>query len=310
MTRLRQDPRKRMPTNETGTVSSYAIRRVNPFLGVLQVIETADGRAASANGVVWDIQPLTRVQGGWGSLNSANERHVYSRYGMWSLKEGLVKWRLAPGVDGDEPRLRASALIDCVEERLVQLPFRLEDRHELWLFDQQDERPLALLTSTIPGNPLPSTTPKHWVASSGSDGSPGQRCYPAAGELEALVRRRAGFNSNRHWVTRKDDGTGVMERRDVPIEAEAFPVFLLTEEWPEMAQAELAAAFIEWTAPALLTLQHLQSSDRQRLEQSLRVQSQSVEHHWHLYPEIIDENRLKAARVQCRLQQVNEGSPP
>ena len=46
------------PSSETGIVHSYAIRRVNPFLGVLQVIETEGGRASSANGVVWDIEVI------------------------------------------------------------------------------------------------------------------------------------------------------------------------------------------------------------------------------------------------------------
>ena len=50
-------------------VRSYAIRRVNPFLGVLQVIETEAGRAASGNGVVWDIEVRTEQSRGWGRLN-------------------------------------------------------------------------------------------------------------------------------------------------------------------------------------------------------------------------------------------------
>ncbi|MGB5585296.1 MAG: hypothetical protein WBO93_17105, partial [Gammaproteobacteria bacterium] len=64
----------------------------------------------------------------------------------------------------------------------------------------------------------------------------------------------------------------------------------------------LAANYIDWTAPALLTLQHLSIDERVRLEKSLNVQAISVEHHWHLYPEIIDEKAINAARVQCRLQ--------
>ena len=51
---------------DSEAVRSYAIRRVNPFLGVLQVIETEAGRAASGNGVVWDIEVRTEQSGGWG----------------------------------------------------------------------------------------------------------------------------------------------------------------------------------------------------------------------------------------------------
>ena len=60
-------PAKDHSSNEAGAVRAYAIRRVNPFLGVLQVIETEGGRVVSANGVVWDIEVLAkRSSGGWG----------------------------------------------------------------------------------------------------------------------------------------------------------------------------------------------------------------------------------------------------
>jgi len=33
----------------------YAVRRVNPFEGVLQVVETHDARAYSPNGRIWQV---------------------------------------------------------------------------------------------------------------------------------------------------------------------------------------------------------------------------------------------------------------
>ena len=68
----------------TGTVRGYAIRRVNPLLGVLQVIETAGGRAVSSNGVVWDIEIRAERATGWGSLNQNKTQVAYYRYGLWS----------------------------------------------------------------------------------------------------------------------------------------------------------------------------------------------------------------------------------
>jgi hypothetical protein len=47
-------PTEPNPTNDG--VTAIAIRSVNPFLCVLQVIETSGGGAISANGVVWDIE--------------------------------------------------------------------------------------------------------------------------------------------------------------------------------------------------------------------------------------------------------------
>ncbi len=61
---------------ETGEIQAYAIRRVNPFIGVLQVIETEGGRAISSNGVVWEIELRTERSGMWGSLNKQTKEAV------------------------------------------------------------------------------------------------------------------------------------------------------------------------------------------------------------------------------------------
>ena len=67
----------------------------------------------------------------------------------------------------------------------------------------------------------------------------------------------------------------------------------------------LVKNYIAWVAPSLLSLQHLNKIERDRLERHLNVQAVSVEHHWHLYPETVDEKKLTAARVQCRLQKTH-----
>ena len=84
----------------------YAVRRVNPFVGALHVLETPLGRAQTVNGVVWELELLTTVASReWGSLNKNSTRTIYSRYGLWS--------EAAPG-----------------------LPVALRDNRELWLLDQ------------------------------------------------------------------------------------------------------------------------------------------------------------------------------
>lgn len=295
-----------MPVDEVSAVQdgvrSYAIRRVNPFLGVLQVIETAGGRAVSANGVVWDIEVLAEHSGGWGSLGRNGRQMAYYRYGLWSAGDGLVSRPLAPHLDSDPLTYQCNTLIECVRERLERLPFELVDHRELWLYDSSDRQLLALLASATAGARLPSPEPKYWSSTIGTEGVPSQRRFPAASELEAMVKERAGFNIRKRWITRQTDGSGIVDTTGERIPAEAFPVFLLTEDWPDEEQARLVRAFIDWISPSLLTLQHLDSNARGSLEQSLNIQAVSVEHHRHLYPEVIDDKRLKAARVQCRLQ--------
>ena len=290
-----------MPEQEN--ISCYAIRRVNQFLGVLQVIETASGRAVSANGVVWDIEIGVPVKSGWGSLNKHESRLAYYRYGLWSEAEGLVNRPLAPQLDNDPLSQQADILIKAIESSLPDLPFRLEDSHELWLFDQHDRFPLALLASARDTTRLPAPEPRHWSASSGREGVPSQRRFPETDSLEKQVKHLAGFNLQRHWIKRLPDGSGQHMKNDRTFERTSFPAFLIAESWQEDSEQKRVDAFINWTAPALLTLQNLDLEQRQRLETALVIQSRSIEHHWKLYPEILDEQNLNRTRVQCRLQQ-------
>jgi hypothetical protein len=298
-----------MPANnlylETGEVRAYAIRRVNPFLGVLQVIETQGGRAVSSNGVVWEIELRTERSGMWGSLNRDSKEAVYYRFGLWSADEGLVNRPLAPHLDRDPLTIQCDILISCIEERLQHLPFRLVDTHELWLFDKEEKRPVALLASQKPDAKPLSPEPKYWKSCLGANGLASQYRYPHARSLEELIERTASSNISKYWVTRTDDGSATLDGRGVNMQANEFPSYLISENWPDDEKFSLVSNYIAWIAPSLLTLQHLSGAERDRLENYLNVQAISVEHHWHLYPETKDEKKLKAARVQCRLQKTH-----
>jgi len=287
---------------ETGDVQAYAIRRVNPFVGVLQVIETEGGRAVSSNGIVWDIELRTERPGMWGSLNKHNREAAYYRFGLWSADEGLVNRPLAPHLERDPLTIQCDLIIRCIEQRIAKLPFKLMDDRELWLFDKEETRPIALLASQRNADKPLSPEPKYWKSCLGANGVASQYRYPQASALEQLVERTASSNICKYWVNRDDDGNGTMESGGEVLSASELPSCLIAESWPDDGQDVLIADYIAWIAPSLLTLQNLASTDRDRLESYLNVQAISVEHHWHLYPEVIDEKKLKAARVQCRLQ--------
>ena len=126
--------------------------------------------------------------------------------------------------------------------------------------------------------------------------------FPDAGDLEKLVERTASSNICKYWVNREYDGSGMLEKNAEGIKLDAFPNFLICEDWPDEDDRSLVQDYIAWIAPSLLSLQNLSKTDRDRLESYLNIQAVSVEHHWHLYPETVDEKKLTAARVQCRLQ--------
>jgi hypothetical protein len=291
---------------EDGIVRSYAIRRVNPFLGVSQIIETSDGRATSANGVVWDIEVRAEVGGGWGSLNRSNTEIAYYRYGLWSAEVGLVARPLSPMMQSDPLVEQCESLIECVQKRLGLLPFRLVDKHELWLLDSSEKQPLVLLASAIDSSALPSPEPRYWVSCIGAHGVKSQFKFPHASKLEAMVKQRAGFNIKKRWITRQTDGSLTDAKNEENIESLELPPFLLTMEWQDKEQSRLAREYIEWISPSLLTLQNLDKQDRARVESTLAIQAMSVDYHWHLYPEVIDEENLNAVRVQGLLQKTNQ----
>ena len=297
-----------MPVNnlylESDEVKAYAIRRVNPFLGVLQVIETQGGRAVSSNGVVWEIDLRTERSGVWGSLNKDTKQAVYYRFGLWSVDEGLVNRPLAPHLDKEQLTLQYEFLIQSIHQRLQYVPFKLIDNRELWLFDKEEKRPIALLASQkIDAKPL-SPEPKYWKSCLGANGLASQYRYAGARILEELIERTASTNICKYWINRSADGGDIMEGgKNLPVGE--FPSYLISENWPDNELVSLVSDYIAWIAPSLLTLQHLSKEERNRLEGYLNVQAISVEHHWHLYPEIMDEKKLKAARVQCRLQKTN-----
>lgn len=288
----------------TESVREYAIRRVNPFLGVMQIVEAEEGRALSCNGVVWEILVSATQGSTWGTRGQKEKKKTYYRFGMWSMNDGLMKRANSPASDQDyfELASKCETLVEYVRARHNQLPFHLEDNIELWLFDRNNQQPLALLSSLIPGASLPSPEPRHWSSCIGAGGSPSQRRFPQARELEAQVKQRAGFNIKKYWINRLPCGDGIVENTGDTIPSDSFPVFLLDEKWANDEEQRRAREYIKWISPSLLTLQHLDNATRVRIEKHLNVQAVSIEHHWHLYPEIINQKLLKAARVQSKIE--------
>jgi len=283
-------------------VSSYAFRRVNPFLGVMQVIETEGGRAISTNGIVWDIEVIAEQSGDWGSLNKNRNNMVFYRYGLWSLQDGLVSRPLAPHLENDSLSKQCNFLIENIKQRLCDLPFKLKDTEELWLFDEKNHKPLALLASVIPGNKRPSPEPKYWASHIGAEGVPSQYIFPDAKQLKAQVEKAAGFNIQKHWINRHEDGSGVYEINKKHLSGSEFPPFLISEYWPDEEQSLCVKNYIHWIAPSLLTLQNISKAERIRLEENMNVQAISIEHHKELFIEVVNEKLLNSALVQCRLQ--------
>jgi hypothetical protein len=78
--------------------------------------------------------------------------------------------------------------------------------------------------------------------------------------------------------------------------------YLLNTQHHDTHHTQLVEAFLQWQAPWLLLLQHLDDATRRYYEPLARQQAALVENHHRLYPTVIDPTQINAARVETQLR--------
>lgn len=274
----------------------FALRRLDPFLGVTQVVENEVGRGLSVDGANWEIQLRATLPAvGWGVLNRGRGENAFFRFGVWSRAEGMARFPPARNVDPNVAERDAAALLAQVEEALPALPFPLADTLECWLLDA-DRKPLALLASLPPDAPLPERGVRRWTPALPDPDAPGRHDFS---RLASWVAQRA--LPTPCWIARKADGSGRSVAAGESFAAGAFPETLVAlPDANDEFLAELGARYLEWLAPRLLMLP-LAAATRTALEIAAASRPEEVAHFFRLYPEIRDPARLNAVRVQARL---------
>ena len=295
----------------------YAERRLNPFLGVIQVIESDLGRAISTDGQNWEIQLYAARSVGWGSLGVTKQSCLY-RHGVWSEAEGLACFPSPPTVERESARAAAQGLIAATRAAQGALPFPLRDHYERWLLDASaDQRPLALLEAVTGAEPLAQGRAPKWRCTTGE--SRGLDADGGRTTLEAQVWARAGQASRGQWFRREPDGSGMAlaARAVMPgqvndalggryLDADDFPELLLWEGWEEAGEQERVGQYLAALAPRLLMLP-LRAATRARLEQAAANQALAVDQFHRLYPQVMDSALLVRLRVEARLRRAGEG---
>lgn len=300
----------------------YSQRLVNPFRGILSVVETEDADAVSSDGVHWALYihgEIEDVRMSDGSLRDVMLPDI--KFGDWSARDGLKRSPVRNVADLDRLDAIGTHLLDAVKRAVDQLPFPLRDQDELWLLDHAD-RPLALLSVAV--DETKRETPQNlvwrpgevaktgFISSHARDDSGAGR---SAGQcVEDLVNRACGPQPRAQWFWRSTDGAGIgQEGVDIDIALIGrslvcceFPPLLLATAWANAAELDLLNDFLAWQAPWLLQLQHLDRATRGRLEQQAVRRASEIAKCHRLYPEVIDATRLTAARVEARLREVSE----
>jgi hypothetical protein len=300
-------------------VRYFSQRMLNPYHGIVNVVEIEGADAVCRDGVHW----MLYIQGGNELERSDDDGWAEVplpdiKFGTWSRREGLKRAPVRYVTDYDQLDRLGSRLLDAVKSRAGQVPFPHGDRYELWLLDDTT-LPLALLNSgcgasdTVVFNGL-TWTPGQAARESFRCSSDPQEALGDAERLTQLVRKAAGSKPTAQWFLRSDDGSGIglgcslnlaglQGRR---LRRDAFPELLLRSAWGSPRDAQLVASFHSWQAPWLLALQTLSPETRRHLETAARLRAVLVDQLYPNYPEIIDQAAIKAARVEAALRRSSE----
>lgn len=297
-------------------IRRYAQRLLNPFRGVMNVIEYQGAEAVTTDGLHWDIyvRDTELVQ------DIDDSRRVQTsdiRYGHWSPQGGLKRGALYPSDDFKILEHRGAVVYEDLLQHYGQVPFPLRDTYELWLLNG-DGQPLALLASAVQLEDMEPDPALDWRA--------GQECRrrfrsralagldrqasTAGADLTEYINGLAGERPRAQWFLRDADGggTGLAGPGDSGqtagrrLSTAAFPAFFLREQGHGAAHSQLIQDFIAWQAPWLLLLHDLPEERRRDFEQQARSQALHMERQHRLYPRVLDPEILAAARVEAALR--------
>jgi hypothetical protein len=239
------------------------------------------------------------------------------RFGDWNKKSGLIRSPLIASYHYNEIQAIGNVLLKAVEKHADQCPYPFEDKYELWLLDSKSQEPLALLESVCKKTEIRAPETLIWEA--------GLRCKQeflkdfmlndehlttTADLLNQMINQRAGEQPSAQWFYRNrfDYGRGMgginldnnLAGRE--LSARLFPKMLVQQQWSNKSDETLIEAFINWLSPYLLVLDFLKDTQRKTLERSARQYALIVDKMYPLYPKIIDQQAINAARVEAMMR--------
>jgi hypothetical protein len=202
-----------------------ARRLLNPFQGTARIAESSQVRAINTDGQNWRIHIRSDIyKMPWGSLAvpAHNQRHFV--YGLWCRSKGLARLPIHPDLYQEHVEQSVADLIARPGELQTAIPFALQDRFELWLYDSKREQPVALLASCQAQAEIDIGTRLDWYPAARA-GATFSTCAFSADQQRATskvsahdlllnaVRQRCNRPYAGYWITRQTDTAG---GRDIP----------------------------------------------------------------------------------------------
>lgn len=297
----------------------YAVRRVNPFDGVLQVVEIGGARAYSPDGSIWQIQVLAqRPDHTWRSFADVAPIEQYFNFGLWDTQGGMHRVPANPIMDIGAMTDAADRLASVLLTLYDRVPFPLVDHYECWSTDHRGDPVALLATSEDPGL-IGQLRVGRWHASRLSDHgfvsvTLLDQGIPSHGELgprqhaEQLERQVRKHGQHRAWFQRGTDASAAPwppKPDATPETTTPLPPLGLKTDWDDRQMRSLVQDFLAWQAPRLLMLQGIDDKLRAWLETMACRQAVELAAGYRLLPRILDRPRLEAARVEARLRRTS-----
>ncbi len=303
------------------SVNCYSQRILNPFRGVMNIISIGGADAVTIDGINWTLYIHDTFDCPTDDPEEFFEIEMPDiRFGDWNITSGLRRSPLIASYHYNEIQAIAQALLDAVEKFSSLCPYGFEDKYELWLLDGETSEPLALLDSVCNKAEIRPPETLTWEA--------GARCKQeflkdfaltdkqlmTTGDLlNQLINQRAGKNPAAQWFYRDqfDGGRGINginlnnTAAERELSARLFPKMLVEQQWFNQSDETIVDAFINWLSPYLLVLGFLRDAQRETLEQSAKQYALLVDQMYLLYPKIIDQQSINAARVEAKIRQSN-----
>ncbi len=297
----------------------YAERLLNPFRGIINTIRYQSAEAVTADGVHWDIYVSNEAL--QGDLPGGARAQVSDiRFGRWSADSGLQRGPIFPSEEFRAMEAMGTTVFKHLLEVHDDIPFPFTDRFELWLLDKQ-QRPLVLLDSADDADAINLKQACVWrpgincrktftSATADSLGITASQHGAITDYLATYINSRTADMACAQIFERSEDLSGrglhginlgdALQQRRLP--AGDFPVVLIEAQAHDDKHRQLLHDFNCWQAPWLLLLPTLSREQRRDCELHARVQALKVAKHYHLYPAIIDQTVIDAARIEARLR--------
>lgn len=304
-------------------VICYSERILNPFRGVMNIIALPDADAVTIDGVNWELYIHDCFH------NQKSEPEEFShidmpdiRFGRWSRDTGLRRAPLIASYHYDEIQIIGTLLLEAVREFADKVPFEFRDDYELWLLDQERHEPLALLDSVCFKRDIHTPASLKWKAGIRCRQQFSSRIDPddadktPADLLDQLVNQRAGRNPSAQWFKRGDNGygygmKGVNLDEDLigrELSPRLFPRLFIEQSWDNEPDTALVDDFIDWLSPWILLLDFLKDPQREAFESAARHQAMIVDRMHPLYPKVVCDKHINAARVEAMLRKSVDNS--